>query len=142
MTGLYQTAGHAWNRLEGLVEGYGLELFGYLGGRPGPDNANKAGWIDFSYGDDSGGLGVAIDYRWDDSDTKSYDVTRLYDASDWLEVLYLWGAEKTFSRPQKSCIYLIPHGPMDFVDEAVVAPAKALWDRLHREQLAWSEDVS
>jgi len=117
-------------------------LFGYLGGGPRPENADKAGWIDFSYGadDTDAGLGVVIDYRWQDSDTKSYDVTRLYDANDWLEVLYLWGKEKTFDRPQRSCIYLIPHRRMDFIDEAVVPPAKALWDNIHATQLKWVAD--
>ncbi len=113
-------------------------LFGYLGERPRPENADKAGWIDFSYGADEfdGGLGVVIDYRWQDSDTKSYDVTRLYDASDWLEVLYLWGKEKTFVRPQKSCVYLIPHRRLDFTDESILPPAQALWNQVHARQLA------
>lgn len=113
-------------------------LFGYGGERPRPDNADKAGWIDFSYGreDSDGGMGVVIDYRWVDSDTKSYDVTRLYDASDWLEVLYLWGVEKTFDRPQRSCVHLIPHRRMDFTDEAVVPPAQALWEMLKAQHLA------
>jgi len=113
-------------------------LFGYLGERPRPDNADRAGWIDFSYGAEGadGGLGVAIEYRWTDSDSNSYDVTRLYDASDWLEVLYLWGKEKVFSRPQKSCIWLVPHRRLDFSDEHVAPPAQELWQRLHAEQLS------
>lgn len=111
-------------------------LFGYLGGRPSPENADRAGWIDFSYGDDTGGLGVAIEYRWADAGMRSYDVTRLYDASDWLEVLYLWGTEQAFTEPQTSCVWLIPHGPMDLLDEAVTPPAKVLWDHLHAEQIA------
>ncbi len=117
-------------------------LFGYLGGRPLPGNADKAGWIDFSYGADDfdAGLGVAIEYRWQDTDMKSYDVTRLYDARDWLEVLYLWGKEKTFTRPQRSCLYLIPHRRLDFTDESITPPAKALWDQLHAWQLAVAGD--
>lgn len=114
-------------------------LFGYLGEAPRPENADRAGWIDFSYGAEGadGGLGVAIEYRWQDSDTKSYDVTRLYDASDWLEVLFLWGKEKLLDRPQKACVYLVPHRGMDFTDPSVASPAQALWERLHRRQLAW-----
>ena len=114
-------------------------LFGYLGCGPRPENADRAGWIDFSYGaeDADGGLGVAIEYRWEDSASKSYDVTRLYDANDWLEVLFLWGKEETFSRPQKSCVYLVPHRRMDFTDPSVPVPAQALWEQLHRRQLAW-----
>ncbi|NSW54639.1 MAG: hypothetical protein HPY44_01380 [Armatimonadetes bacterium] len=118
-------------------------LFGYLGGAPEPANADRAGWIDFSYDATrrDGGMGVVIDYRWVDSDTQSYDVSRLYDASDWLEVLYLWGKEATFSRPQKSCLYLVPHRSMDFTDAAVTPPAKALWDVIHRAQIAWTEGL-
>ena len=113
-------------------------LFGYLGERPRPDNADRAGWIDFSYGAENaeGGLGVTIEYRWEDSDARSYDVTRLYDASDWLEVPFLWGKEKTFTQPQRSCVWLIPHRRMDFTDEAVTPPAQALWNQLHADQLA------
>ncbi len=116
-------------------------LFGYLGSRPAADNAARAGWIDLSFGPpgSGAGLGVAIDYRWRDSESKTYDVTRLYDAGDWLEVLYLWGKEKTFSRAQRSCIYLIPHEPLDLTDPAVLPPAMQLWRRLHREQLVWAE---
>ena len=116
-------------------------LFGYLGSRPSAENADKAGWLDMSYGapDADGGLGVAIGYRWPDSDMRSYDVTRLYDASDWLEVLYLWGKEKTFSRPQASCVYLIPHRRLDFTDPAVIPPAQTLWKQIHASQLEWHE---
>lgn len=110
-------------------------LFGYLGSRPAQENADRAGWIDMSYADADGGLGVVIGTRWRDADTKSYDVTRLYDASDWLEVLYLWGKEKTFDRPQSSCIYLIPHRRMDFSDSAVRPPAQDLWRQIHADQL-------
>ncbi len=113
-------------------------LFGYLGDVPRPDNADRMGWLDFSYGPEgcNGGLGVAVEYRWEDSGTKEYDVTRLYDAADWLEVLYQWGGEKTFRKPQKSCLWLIPHLSRDFSDEAVTPPAQALWRRLHAKQLA------
>jgi len=94
-------------------EAYRDLLFGYLGERPGPDNADRAGWIDFSYGESGidGGMGVIIDYRWPDSDSKSYDVTRLYDARDWLEVLFLWGREKTFARPKEQLHLPAPAPP-------------------------------
>lgn len=112
-------------------------LFGYLGEAPGPYSADRAGWIDFSYGapDADGGLGVAIEYRWEDAASKEYDVTRLYDAADWLEVLHVWGAERTLSRPQRSCIYLVPHRSMPLSGADTVAPAQTLWNRLHRGQL-------
>ncbi len=112
-------------------------LFGYLGEAPGPYTADRAGWLDMSYGaeDCDGGLGVAIEYRWDDGHSREYDVTRLYDAADWLEVLHVWGEETTISRPQKSCIYLIPHRALPLAAEGTVAPAQALWSRLHRGQL-------
>ena len=69
----------------------------------------------------------------------NYDVTRLYDASDWLEVLYLWGKEKTFVRPQISCVYLIPHRRLDFTDPAVIPPAQTVWQQIHADQLEWHE---
>ncbi|MBP8952266.1 MAG: hypothetical protein KBI47_07740 [Armatimonadetes bacterium] len=118
-------------------------LFGYLGSAPEPANADRAGWIDFSYDPArlDGGMGVVIDYRWVDSGTQSYDVTRLYDGSDWLEVLYLWGKEATFSRPQKSCVYLVPHRSLDFTDPAVTPPGKALWDVIHRAQIDWTQGL-
>ncbi|MGD9495514.1 MAG: hypothetical protein AB7Y46_04290 [Armatimonadota bacterium] len=116
-------------------------LFGYLGEHPRPDNADRAGWIDFSYGDASGGMGVAIDCRWAGAAMKSYDVTRLYDGADWLEVLYVWGTEATFAEPQTSCIWLLPHGPLDLADEAVTSPAQALWRYLHAAQLAVAEGL-
>lgn len=116
-------------------------LFGYTGGRPGPDNADRAGWIDFSYGDGSGGMGVAIDYRWRDAASRSYDVTRLYDASDWLEVLYVWGTEATIDRPQTSCVWLVPHGPADLTDETAISATQALWRHLHADQLAVVEGL-
>lgn len=118
-------------------------LFGYLGGAPRPGNAGRAGWVDFSYGSEGrpGGLGVAIEYRWRDSDMKSYDVTRLYDAGDWLEVLYVWGKEAVFSRPQMSCVYLLPHKRMDFTDAATTPPAKMLWNQLHEDQLKMTGEL-
>ncbi len=122
-------------------ENYRDLLFGYLGEHPRPDNADRAGWIDFSYGDGSGGMGVAIDNRWADAAMRSYDVTRLYDGADWLEVLYVWGTEGTFTEPQTSCVWLLPHGPLDLADEAVPSPAQALWRHLHAAQLAVAEGL-
>ncbi len=116
-------------------------LFGYLAGAPTPENAALPGWIDFSYGDGSGGLGVAIDYRWQDAAMKSYDVTRLYDAADTLEVLYVWGTEAVFERPQTSCIWLLPHGPLELLDTDAISPTQALWRHLHEAQLAVMEGL-
>ena len=116
-------------------------LFGYLGEAPREENAGLAGWLDFSYGTLPGGLGVAIERRWRDADTKSYDVTRLYDASDWLEVLHLWGKKKVFRRPQYSCIYLVPHGQVDFSDPATPSPTRQLWRQIHREDVSPDDGV-
>ena len=97
--------------------------------------------MDFSYGDGSGGLGVAIDYRWQDAAMKSYDVTRLYDAADTLEVLYVWGTEAVFERPQTSCIWLLPHGPLELLDTDAISPTQSLWRHLHEAQLAVTEGL-
>lgn len=116
-------------------------LFGYGGSSPGPTNADRAGWVDFSYGDGSGGLGVAIDYRWQDAASKSYDVTRLYDGADSLEVLYVWGTEATIDRPQTSCIWLVPHGTTDLLAESGRSTTEILWRHLHEDQLAIAEGL-
>ena len=116
-------------------------LFGYTGGAPGPENADRAGWIDFSYGDDSGGMGVAIEDRWHDAKSRSYDVTRLYDASDYIEVLYVWGTETQISEPQASCVWLVPHGPTDLAEGGVLSVTEALWRHLHADQLAVVEGL-
>jgi hypothetical protein len=116
-------------------------LFGYLGGSPGPENHDRAGWIDFSYGDESGGMGVAIEDRWRDAKSKSYDVTRLYDASDWLEVLYVWGTEAAIDRAQTSSVWLVPHGPEDLLHASGPSATEALWRHLHADQLAVVEGL-
>lgn len=116
-------------------------LFGYLGGSPGSENHDRAGWIDFSYGEGSGGMGVAIEDRWRDAKSKSYDVTRLYDAADWLEVLYVWGTETTIDRPQTSCVWLVPHGPTDLLHASAPSATEALWRHLHAGQLTVAEGL-
>jgi len=117
-------------------------LFGYLGDPPRPDNADRAGWLDFCYGAEGfeGGFGVVVEYRWRDACARSYDVTRLHDAGDWIEVPYVWGQEATIGRPQKSCIHLVPHGRLDFTDGSVTAPAQELWRQLHARQLRRVEE--
>jgi len=107
-------------------------LFGYLAGRPSPENAKKAGWLDFSFAAErNAGLGVAIAERWRDAKSKVYDVTRLYDASDWIEVMYVWGIEHTITRPQRSRFFLVPH-PFVAVDDPAIAPsAQQMCETLH-----------
>ena len=68
--------------------------------------------------------------RWRDAATASYDVTRYYDAADWLQVNYVWGTETTIERPQESVVCILPHGYVDLTDENVVSPAQALWEAL------------
>jgi hypothetical protein len=86
-------------------------------------------------------MGVAIEDRWRDAASKSYDVTRLYDAADWLEVLYVWGTEATISRPQTSCVWLVPHGSMDLLHATEPSATQALWRHLNAEQLAVVEGL-
>jgi hypothetical protein len=107
-------------------------LFGYLGEDPRPDNADKAGWFDFSWPPAlDAGLGVVVARRWRDAATASYDVTRYYDAADWLQVNYVWGTETTIERPQESMVCILPHGYVDLTDENVVSPAQAFWETMH-----------
>lgn len=106
-------------------------LFGYLGEPPRPDNATKVGWFDFSWpAEFQAGLGVTLARRWRDAATKSYDVTRYYDAADWIQVNYVWGVNTMIDRRQESLVYLVPHGFVDCSRPRVVPPAQALWKSL------------
>jgi hypothetical protein len=108
-------------------------LFGYLGGRPTEDNGHKAGWLDFSWDERwNAGLGVAIAERWRDASFRSYDVTRLYDASDWLEITYVWGTDAVFEREQRCRHFLVPHGAATMADDSAVPPAQAVWETVQR----------
>lgn len=107
-------------------------LFGYLGGRPAPENAKKAGWIDFSFAPKhNAGMGIAIAERWRDAKSKVYDVTRLYDANDWIEVMYVWGTEHTITRPQRSRFFLAPHPLVQADGPKVTPPAQQMWETIH-----------
>ena len=107
-------------------------LFGYLGEAPRPDNADKAGWLDFSWAADlDAGLGVVIAQRWRDAATASYDVTRYYDAADWIQLNHVWGTKTVIERDQESLVYLLPHGYIDVSSPDLVPPAQALWESIH-----------
>lgn len=107
-------------------------LFGYGGEHPTPYTADKCGWLDFSFREDvQAGMGVAIERRWRAAKSKVYDVTRFYDASDFIQILNLWQAEVTITEPQTQIVYLLPHRFIDFTDEAVTPPAQTLWENLH-----------
>ncbi|MBM3474798.1 MAG: hypothetical protein FJX75_16155 [Armatimonadetes bacterium] len=105
--------------------------FGYLGGAPNERNARLAGWLDFSWDAQwKAGLGVAIVERWRDATFSSYDVTRLYDASDWVEVSYVWGTEAKIEREQRSRVFLVPHPCIDMLQTAV-PPTRSVWETAH-----------
>ena len=105
---------------------------GYGGESPGRGNATLAGWLDFAFDQDGGGgLGVAIERRWTAAHSDvGYDVTRYYDAGDWLQVLNLWGKTVTVNEPQTLVVYLIVHAPLDLRPPTVIAPAEKLWNNL------------
>jgi hypothetical protein len=107
-------------------------LFGYLGSSPGPDNARLAGWFDFAFTrDGGGGLGVAIERRWEAAHSDvGYDMTRYYDGSDGLSVMNLWGKELWVNEPQTQIVYLLPHGPLALDQPTVVGPAQRLWNHV------------
>ena len=118
-----------------LVDGteYRDLLFGYLGEAPSPDNARKCGWLDMSFAQKWGaGLGVVVLERWRDAGSKAgYDVTRLYDAADWIEVPYLWNSPTKIAAEQRSRIVVLPHGYADLSKDDTTSPAQALWDAWH-----------
>jgi hypothetical protein len=106
-------------------------LFGCLAGLPTERNATQAGWMDFSWQPaDAPGLGLALAERWRDAAFGSYDVTRLYDAADWLEITYVWGKPTTLTREQTCRYFLIPHGRLDMA-ATPVPPARGVWETLH-----------
>lgn len=113
-------------------------LFGYLGESPSAYGADKAGWFDFSFtSDGGGGLGVAIERRWEAAKSEvGYDVTRYYDGGDSLEVRNLWGSELSVGTPQTQVIYLVVHEPLALDQAGVIAPAQRLWDNLHQRAQA------
>ncbi len=107
-------------------------LFGYLGGHPAEENSTLCGWFDFSCPEKiGGGLGVAIRKRWRDAASRTYDVTRYYDAADRIDIYYVYNHPTLIGREQTSTVYLIPHAAMDLTDDDVVPPAKAVWEALH-----------
>lgn len=108
-------------------------LFGYLGDGPGPTNADRAGWFDMAFDrDGGGGLGVAIARRWTMARSDvGYDVTRYYDAGDYLQVMNLWGKPFALAVPQTQVLYLVVHGPLDLKSATAIAPAEQLWRSLH-----------
>lgn len=107
-------------------------LFGYLGGSPAEENSTLCGWFDFSCPDQvGGGLGVAIRKRWRDAASRTYDVTRYYDAADRINIYYVYDHSTLIGREQTSTIYLIPHEAMDLTDDRITPPAEAVWEAFH-----------
>jgi hypothetical protein len=105
--------------------------FGYLGGAPNERSARLAGWLDFSWDAQwKAGLGVAIVERWRDAAFDSYDVTRLYDAADWIEVSYVWGTEARIEREQRSRLFLVPHSCLG-MEQGPAPPTQAVWETAH-----------
>lgn len=93
--------------------------FGYLGNSPEPENSEKAGWFDFCWDKPAIGLGIGIVKRWIDSKSRTYDVTRFYDAGDWVDVFYVFQTKTKINRPQLSFLLLLPHKSADFEKETV-----------------------
>lgn len=92
-----------------------------------PDHCERAGWIDFCWDDPYPvGMGVAIGHKWTRQASRAdYDVTRLYDAADWIEIAYVWGRPITVAQ-EWSRVYLMPHGPAA-LDRGDPAAAKVLY---------------
>ncbi len=97
-----------------------------------PESAQKGGWFDFAWNPPyAAGLGVVIARQWRRRASKvGYDVTRWYDASDWLEIIQVWNRPIS-TRGETSRIFLLPHGYADFTNPKTVSAAAALWQRLH-----------
>ncbi|MCX7598250.1 MAG: hypothetical protein N2512_05215 [Armatimonadetes bacterium] len=93
-----------------------------------PEHCERAGWLDFAWDEPYPvGMGVAIARKWAMQASRvDYDVTRLYDAADWIEIAYVWGRPVAVGE-EWSRVYLVPHGPMA-VDRGQPVPAQALYD--------------
>lgn len=100
--------------------------FGYLGNSPEPENSDKAGWFDFCWDGPDIGLGIGIVRRWIDSKSRTYDVTRFYDAGDWVDVFYVFQTSTLISRSQRSFLIILPHKSIDLEKDTV--PIKQYYD--------------
>ena len=96
-----------------------------------PEHCERAGWLDFCWDEPHGvGMGVVIGRKWARQASRvDYDVTRLYDAADWIEIAYVWGKPIAVTE-EWSRVYLVPHGPVA-LDEGQPPPAQALYERVH-----------
>jgi hypothetical protein len=96
----------------------------------GPEWADKGGWFDFCWEKEAAGLGVVLARQWRTRASKAgYDVTRYYDAHDWIEVVQIW-QHPTAIQQETSRIFLIPHGPAELLNPNAWSPAQALWERI------------
>jgi hypothetical protein len=96
-----------------------------------PEHCERAGWLDFCWDEPHAvGMGVAIGRKWARQASRvDYDVTRLYDAADWIEIAYVWGKPIAVAE-EWSRVYVVPHGPVA-LDEGQPSPAQALYERVH-----------
>lgn len=92
-----------------------------------PEHCERAGWLDFCWDAPYPvGMGVAIGRKWAKQASRAdYDVTRLYDAADWIEIAHVWGRPVTVGEDW-SRVYLVPHGPVA-LDRGEPAVAEALY---------------
>jgi len=96
-----------------------------------PEHCERAGWLDFCWDEPyPAGMGVAIGRKWAKQASRvDYDVTRLYDAADWIEIAYVWG-QPIAVQEDWSRVYLVPHGP-GALDKGQPSPAQGLYERVH-----------
>lgn len=122
-------SGHARTESAGVLLSTNTREY-YFGGPPGPEYRQAAGWFDWSWpASDNAGLGVAVTKRWSQTAAVPYDLTRYYDAQDYLQVWHVTDVTTTLPGAETSELYLVPHQYQDFTDRKGVSPAYKVWQQ-------------
>ena len=127
-------SGHLETELSGPLLENNVKEF-YFGGRLGPGYEHSAGWFDWSWSQEyNGGFGVAVKKRWPQTASFIYDLTRYYDAQDYLQIWQVTNVSTTLEKPETSELYLVPHNYRDFTNALEVSPTYKVWKQAHNKK--------